>query len=339
MNTQYYAVNAKLKAMSANFLTEDDYDVLLAKSGVGEICGYLKNNTVYREVLSEINEEEIHRTELEKRLNRQCYDEYIRIFKFLGLYERKAFNYYLLQKEIECIKYSVKRVFQGKREHSPPETDEFLKNHTKLDIEALMNANDFYSVMEACRNTGYYDLLYRENVSELKTEAIIMMLDRYYYKLLWSEISKYISGGAELMDLFGKKVDLLNILWIYRCKKYFHLSNEMIYTHIIPIGYKMSREKLSDIISGDIDNLIETVKHTRYAWLFENIDEGEFAEENYRRIMHDIISKKFRTAKEPVTLAVSYFLLKNNEIQNIKTITEGKRYSSDIDSIKKLIVY
>ncbi|MCH5185452.1 MAG: V-type ATPase subunit [Oscillospiraceae bacterium] len=340
MGSQYYAVNAKLKAMSAGFLDKSDYDALLEKNSVGEICGYLKNNTVYGKTLENTNEEEIHRAEFEQLLNAACYDDYIRIFRFMGLYERKVFNYYIIKKEIEYIKAAVKRIFKtvGGDEYGMPEPDEFLKKHTKVNFERLFKADDFYGILDACRGTGYYKILYRESTSDLKSEMIVMMLDIYYYRLLWNEVGRFIEEKSELIDLFGKKIDILNIMWVYRCKKYFNMPHEMIYTHIIPISYKMTRENLADIVSGDIDHLINTVKNTRYRKLFENIDSG-FAEEKYRYIMHDILSKKFRRAKEPVTLAVAYILLRDNEIQNIKTIAEGKRYSSDPDSIKGLIVY
>jgi V/A-type H+-transporting ATPase subunit C len=329
--------------MSAGFLDKEDYDALLSKTGVGEICGYLKGNTVYSGVLADVNEEQIHRTELEKLIKEQCYSEYIRIFKFMGLYERKVFNYYIVTKEMEYIKCCIKKIFHTSEavENTLPEPDEFFKNHTKLDLERLMKAEDFSSVMEACKDTGYYDVLYRENISELKSETVVMVLDIYYYTLLWKEIGKFIEkkSQSELLDLFGKKIDILNILWVYRCKRYFKVPDEMIYTHIIPISYKITRERLSDIVAGDIDYLVDNIQKTRYAGLFENIGKTGFAEENYRRIMYEIIRKKFRGAKEPVTLAVAYFLLKNIEIQNIKTITEGKRYSSDTESIRELIIY
>lgn len=344
VNSQYYSVNAKLKAMSAGFLNETDYESLLSKNGVSGICEYLKNHTVYKNVLSNINEETIHRQELEMLLNKAYYDEYIRIFKFLGLYERKAFNYYIIKKEIEYIKAAVKRVFHtvGEGEQILPEPDDFFRLHTKIDLEAIVKAENFQEILNACRNTGYYSVLYREGIAGIKSEMVLMMLDRYYYKTLWKETFKFLDKSSELADMFGKKVDLLNILWVYRCKKYFNLSNEMVYTHIIPINYKMTKDNLSDIVSGDIEYLVSTVRKTRYRQLFDDVDNADkriFVEENYKRIIHDIIFKKFQTAKEPVALAIAYFLLKDNEIQNIKTIIEGKRYSSDAGSIKELIVY
>ncbi len=73
MNSQYYSVNAKLKAMSAGFLNDLDYEALLSKDGVGGICAYLKNSTVYRKALAGVNEDEIHRAEFEQLLDEECY--------------------------------------------------------------------------------------------------------------------------------------------------------------------------------------------------------------------------------------------------------------------------
>ena len=341
--SQFYAVNAKLKAMSKGFLSGNDYEALLSKNGVSGVCGYLKNNTVYSSVLAGVNEEDIHRTELEKLIEKEYYQEYIRIFKFIGLYERKVFNFYIISKEIEYIKYCVEKVFGklGEGENTPPEPDEFFLSHTKLNLENLMKAEDFYSVMDACRGSVYYNLLYREDATGLSPETVVMMLEIYYYKLLWSEFEKFTDkqNKSDLTDLLGKKIDLLNILWVYRCKKYFKISDEMIYTHIIPVNYKMTRENLADIVSGDISHLVNVVSGTRYGRLFDNIDSGAFPEENYKRIMYDITRNKFLRSKGSMTVAVAYIMLKRNEMQNIKTITEGKRYSSNTDTIRELIVY
>jgi len=343
MSTQHYAIGAKLKAMSRSLLKRDDYEALLEARNVGEVCKYLKDFTVYSDVLSEIHEEEIHRMELELFLNEQFYSEYKRIFKFLGLYERKAFNFYIIKKELEYIKHGIKKVFgtMGIGENTLAAPDEFFYAHTKLNMELLMKAEDFNTVMEACRNTVYYKMLYRDNMAEIKYEAIVIILDIYYYRLLWKEVLRFIEKPRQkdLLDLFGQKIDLLNILWVYRCKKYFDMSKDMIYTHIIPINYKIKKDVLVEMVSEDADNIPEIINKTYYKGLFDGMSESDFVDENYRRVIYDIIKKKFQTAKEPVTLAVSYFLLKNNEIQNIKTITEGKRYSFKTGNIKELIVY
>ena len=53
MSAEYSAVAAKLKAMHSRFLTKHDYEELLSKKSVSDICFYLKSTPGYSDVLSE----------------------------------------------------------------------------------------------------------------------------------------------------------------------------------------------------------------------------------------------------------------------------------------------
>ena len=61
MSVEYSAVAAKLKAMYARFLDQKDYEELLSKRSVGDVCAYLKSMSGYSDVLSDVDEREIHR--------------------------------------------------------------------------------------------------------------------------------------------------------------------------------------------------------------------------------------------------------------------------------------
>ena len=61
MSVEYSAIAAKLKAMYSKFLTRDDYEQLLERKSVNDICSYLKSTPGYGEVLEQVNERDIHR--------------------------------------------------------------------------------------------------------------------------------------------------------------------------------------------------------------------------------------------------------------------------------------
>ena len=47
MSVEYSAIAAKLKAMYSKFLTRDDYEQLLERKSVNDICSYLKSTPGY----------------------------------------------------------------------------------------------------------------------------------------------------------------------------------------------------------------------------------------------------------------------------------------------------
>ena len=57
--------------------------------------------------------------------------------------------------------------------------------------------------------------------------ALGMALDRYYFDSLYGAVLPV--GGLEgrlLVRLVGVRVDLVNLYWIYRCRRFFGLSPE-----------------------------------------------------------------------------------------------------------------
>ena len=70
MSVEYSAIAAKLKAMYSKFLTRDDYEQLLERKSVNDICSYLKSTPGYGEVLEQVNERDIHRGQMEILLER-----------------------------------------------------------------------------------------------------------------------------------------------------------------------------------------------------------------------------------------------------------------------------
>ena len=48
----------------------------------------------------------------------------------------------------------------------------------------------------------------------------------------------------------GAKIDLLNLQWIYRAKKYYHMLAPDIYTLLIPIQHKLSNQEFKDLVEA-----------------------------------------------------------------------------------------
>ena len=46
----------------------------------------------------------------------------------------------------------------------------------------------------------------------------------------------------------GSKIDLLNLQWIYRAKKYYNMKPADIYLLLIPIHYKLSTDQVKEMV-------------------------------------------------------------------------------------------
>ena len=75
----YISAGTKARALYGKLLTSEDYKSLLERKNVPEVASYLKKNTVYSELLSEINENDVHRGDLEVLFMKSLYDDFVKI--------------------------------------------------------------------------------------------------------------------------------------------------------------------------------------------------------------------------------------------------------------------
>lgn len=343
MPAKYCAVSAKLKAMHSLYLSKSDYDIMLTKKTVPEVCSYLKENTGYASVLENVDDRNIHRFDLEMHLREELRKEYIRMYEFVGQKERKILYTWSMRAEIEFLKRAVHCIFNGESnsiELLQNTVSDFFKAHSKIDIDAVGRARTFDDLIKACRNTIYYEVLVRSSKIDADVFAVTMRLDSFYYRKLWKAKDIYIDKSEKHIfeEYIGKDIDALNILWIYRSRKYFNVNREMVYTYLIPVRYKLSEEQIKKMVEAEnMEQFLETVRTTPYGMMFEGIDKGFFAEEKYTKMIYSLTKRIYKNHPVSISAVFAYFRLKEIEIDNLETIIEGIRYSFSAEAISEHI--
>lgn len=342
MSNEYSAIAAKLRAMHARFLTEKDYEELLSRKSVTDVCAYLKNTDGYSDVLGDINEREIHRGVMELILEQDIMDEYIRLYNFVDRPLRRLLNFWFIQREGEFIKREIRHIYTNEAytrdEVSQGRFDAFFETHTKINREIMQNAASLADCIKACENTPYAEALKRAESVGADFFSMGMMLDVFLYSLIWREAHKSLKGEQITLfeQLIGSNIDMMNLMWIYRGKKYYDFSSEIIFTYLFPIRHRLSEEKTRRLVNADsAEQLVSLVRgETVYGDLFEDIENGRFPEENYRTIYNGISKRIFVNNSQSFAAMFAYLNLKEAEIGNITTITEGVRYGLNPDAIR-----
>ena len=111
MSVEYSAIAAKLKAMYSKFLTRDDYEQLLERKSVNDICSYLKSTPGYGEVLEQVNERDIHRGQMEILLEQEMVDEYVRLYNFMDNSKRTVMEFWFMRREIAFLKREIRDIY------------------------------------------------------------------------------------------------------------------------------------------------------------------------------------------------------------------------------------
>lgn len=78
----YSGIVTKVRAMQAKLLTDEDFQNIAAFHTVTEVAAYLKEHPGYRNVLADMDENRLHRGEIEKLLVQSLYSDYTRLYRF-----------------------------------------------------------------------------------------------------------------------------------------------------------------------------------------------------------------------------------------------------------------
>lgn len=327
----YSGIVTKVRAMHAGLLTNAQYEEMAAFNTVKEIAGYLSGFPAYQEAFAEIDESHLHRGDIEKILFQSLYKDYSKIYQFASITQRKFLKLYLRRYEVDVINYCFRITFNHYSEsfdlnYKKP----FFDHYSQISIDKLVTSKSIQELVENLKGTEYYIPLKKLQESGASTLFDYdLALDLYYFSSIWREKRKILSKKE--LEIFtrdsGSKIDLLNLQWIYRAKKYYNMQPAEIYALLIPIHYKIKKDVLRDLVeTASLDEFLNLSDQTYYAMKYKH-EEQQFTIE---RIYSDCLNRLYLTdrRRNPYSIATinTYLFQKEEEIQMITTIIECIRY-------------
>lgn len=326
----YGALATKLRAMKSRLLKEEDYERLARMEHVSEAIAYLKQIPSYRAVLEGQDELSLRQRELERLVVGTLYYDFSKIYLFCDKRQKKLLEFYFAKYEISIIKRALRRIFNhGDRTGESRELRRFFQKLSHIHMEELSQASTISELLEALRDTDYQKVLAKLNHGKEPTLFDYeMTLDLYYFSELWKQKDRIIKGAdlEMLTRTFGSRIDLLNLTWIYRAKKYYQLPTVSVYGLVIPVSYRLRDEEIRGMVTApDEKALLEAMAQTYYGRHFQEVTHGEL-EKLYRQLLNRIYGEERR--RNPYSLAVvtAYLHDKEEEIDKLTTVLEGIRY-------------
>jgi len=338
---KYSSISTKIKGMFSKLLTEEDYKNLIEKKSVNEVAEYLKNRTSYSDLLSKVNVSMIHRGQLEKVLINQMINDYQKIFHHIRG-KVKGFIKLIYDKyEIENLKVIFRILESGESINLKEDSFTFLKDNEGIRISKLMESKNSKQLITNLKGTVYYDVLkdYENSTTFLNLFNIETTLDQYYFFLLLKKEKKLLKAEDEIVvhETLTKQIDIMNLLWIYRSKKYFNMNREEIFNNMLQNKSKLPKEVIRNLVDcKDDKQFLVLAKKTRYSDIFLENNQDSF-EENYNHYMYKLNIKYMRNHSYSIGAIISFIHLKELEIGNIISITEGIRYNIEKEDIKQFI--
>lgn len=339
----YSGITTKVRAMESRLLTDGQFQDMAALEDVQSAVDYLKQQPAYAVIFADLDDSMLHRGYIEQLLAQSEYRDFTKLYRFASLSQRRFLDLYFKHYEIEIIKRILRHVMN----HQAADLDlsmfqEFFDKHSAIDLVSLTEAESLQDLIARLEGSVYHGLLTRladrEGVSVFDYE---LQLDLFYFKSIWDVKTKVLTKTEQkiLGECFGCRLDLTNIQWIYRSKKYYTLPEADIYALLIPVRYRLKTDQVRQMVeAATLDEFYQALKDTPYGRLPDlNLDEQPDVELLYHQILNRIYNNTSR--KNPYSIAVldSYLYFKELEMNKIITTLEGIRYGLGANDITALV--
>lgn len=337
----YSGLTTKIRAMSGRFLTKEEYRELAEIKTVPLAVAWLKQKPAYENTWLSLGEEELHRGRIEQLLTNSIYQDYTKIYKFSNLIQRKFLNLYFGRYEISIMKECLNKIF----DHRDVNLDlslfkSFFDKHSKIDINRLTASLSIEEFVSNLKETEYYKplqaLAYLENPTLFDYE---MTLDLYYFNKIWKYKDKILGKKdlEEITKVYGYKFDLLNLQWIYRAKKYYHMNQASIYALLIPVNYKLRKKEIMEIVEAEnVSTMEATLSKTYYGKRYQEIETSNL-EEMYDYIRKTVLEKESKKDPYSIVTIYNYLYKKEHEIDHLTTVLECIRYGVEPEETMKYL--
>ncbi len=325
------ALETKVKALKGKLLTNRDYINLINCANLSEVIKYLKENTHFSQYLESVYENE-SRTILEESFNHIVINNSNKILYFVHGSESDFIK--LVIQKINLTSFLVIIHALAKKENLREIIQHLAisDQYSEETFESLIDSYSWDDFKKKLRKSIYYRAL--ETYPELTPSNLFDIektMERSYYDLVYQYIKNLNNKTNEkLIECIRTEIDLNNLMWIYRTKKFYHYNVDQIIPYVYRGGLRVSEKELYRLAEiDDYDELlIELKKFKEYNFLFDHPEENLDLHMNRRkkRFMYYQFKELFFFG-DGISSAYAYLQLLDSEISDIISIIEAKRYS------------
>ncbi len=328
------AANAKALAMFGKLLDKKAYQEIIDMESVEEIFTYLKTRTHYSAVLAGV-EKPIDSYEIIMKRYFLCAYEKLSHFYFDAY--KDFFKSLFLRYEVENLKLFARALFRQEDLTDINEHLIFSKHASSMDFLKISKARTMQELIDALEGTRYHKPL----VPILQEEShrmlfhMEMILDQLYFNRLFETISALNRDDkASMMELLGMNIDVLNLQWIFRGRKYFEISSEELFHLTLSHGKKYPFKKLKALCYMDMEEYRELILMDDYGELFQ---EREYMlERAMERYLFYKVKRLIQKAEISISAPVGLLFMFEYEVRDLFTIMEAKKYR--FENIEELLI-
>lgn len=337
----YSGLTTKIRAMTSYLITTAEYEQIVNLTSVAEVVGFLQSHPGYSNIFEGLESSELHRSAIERLLFFSEYKSFAKLYNFSSMKGRRYLELYFIKYEAHLLKHTIREILDNQTVTIDiASLSPYFDRFSDINLKALSTVTSLEGFFEALKNTKYYQPL--KNIQSMENTTLFdyeICLDLYFFTTIWKGKDKYLTGKDldVITSIYGTTIDLLNLQWIYRVKKYYNVSNADIYTLIIPINYKLKKSQLKAFAEADsiasLADMLRTTYYSSYASYGNEIS----LESLYKLILDKLHKSNVRYNPYSLAAVDNFLYFKHEEITRLTTLTECIRYSySPLEIIKIL---
>jgi V/A-type H+-transporting ATPase subunit C len=340
--SKYSFANAKIRAMLSFLLDPATFTSMLEVVNRDEVIELLRK-TPYAYIFEGVSSENFDISRIERALFRHDIALHQKLFAMLSGQPEKDFVALLLQRyEIEELKV-VLRIWHKK---APVDLQDYIVQRVisfDIDFKKVLAAPTIEEIILLLDHTPYKNALmsvrekYRAHNASFYLES---GLDLDYYNRLNEAIKRFTGVDRGIAArILGIEIDIQNINWLVRLRKYYSLGIGEMLEWFIPGGAWIAKDRVRDLyVSDGLTKVVESVSLGPYARIKEMAEGNMAAMEAflYSFLLQEV---KKALAGFPFTVGtvLGYLVLKHRETRNIISILNAKQFGWDKERILPLL--
>ena len=141
---------------------------------------------------------------------------------------------------------------------------------------------------------------------------------------LWQRLGLLDKSSREAMRrVLGTEIDMRNILWIYRLKRYHKIEGTAVISFLVPVCHRLSPDDTNYLAATkNLTEFLEAAEHGPYGKIFRNAETFHLGE----RTLSHALCGYFKRERDNLTNLCAYLYERHLEIKNIYAITAAKTH-------------
>lgn len=340
-NMAYGAINTKIIAKKSRITNKEDWDRYLNCGSVEELTQLLKNNKEIGKVFEEENNSISRRVKLEVSISKLRRIEIENLLHYFSGEYKEFIKSFLLVEEINDLSLVISKL-------SREESLEDIKDHfihsdkfTLIDFDDLLRAKNIDDLVSKLQGTIYY-----KGLSNLTKEDAInrefhieMNLYLSLFRDLFDKVKKLNKKDREAAkDIIGFKIDLLNIQWIYRAKKYYNITPEEVFIYSLEGGKSIGYDKIKKLCySNSSTDFAKLVNKYLKCNFFEDINDVEV---DINSVVNTNMFNFLRNKDyQNIGTVISFIFMVEMVIDDLTSIVEGIKYKIPKEKLIQYLSY